>query len=335
MNWTEIVNDEEWDSLLPKKHQSFLWSWSWGEAQQAQGKNVKRLAFVNDKGKALFAVQAIQQAKIFFLNYWLMPYGPFQINEHATLDDWSRAIIALKKTFSSATFLRIEPMPMPSIALSSKWLIERGLKRRRSYEPAVTRLIDLNKTEETLLAEMHSKTRYNARLAERHGVIVRLGTDQDIARYIALEEETAKRDGFKPLSASYVERLFKALSPEGLIRLRLAEKEGVLLAASIEAVSADTTTYLFGASSSEQREAMAPFALHLNAILSAKAEGKHWYDLWGCNPDDERDVFFKPGWKGITRFKSGWGGELVRYEGTWDLPANETLYRWIQKIRSI
>lgn len=329
MSWKEINGEYEWQALLPKEHQSFLWSWSWGEAQRALGKEVKRIAFENADGKVLFAAQAVQQAKFFMLNYWMLAYGPFQVAE-ATEKETAKAITSLKTIFPTTTFLRIEPM-LKSDVLPT----DIGLLRRRSYQPAVTRLVDLSKSEETLLAEMHSKTRYNARLSERHGVTVRLGTEHDIEKYIELEEETAKRDGFKPLSASYVKSLFAQLAPSGLIRVRLAEKESMLLAASIEAVSADTITYLFGASSSEQREAMAPFALHLNAILSAKAEGKQWYDLWGCNPEDEKDPFFKPGWKGITRFKSGWGGELVRYAGTWDLPLQPTMYKWIQKIRNI
>lgn len=329
MSWKEINGEHEWQGLLPKEHQSFLWSWSWGEAQRALGKEVKRLAFESVDGKVLFAAQAVQQAKFFMLNYWMLAYGPFQLAE-ATDKDITKAVTSLKTIFPATTFLRIEPRLHSNILPD-----DLGLLRRRSYQPAVTRLVDLSKSEEALLAEMHSKTRYNARLSERHGVTVRLGTEHDIEKYIELEEETAKRDGFKPLSASYVKRLFAQLAPTGLIRVRMAEKDGVLLAASIEAVSADTITYLFGASSSEQREAMAPFALHLNAILSAKAEGKHWYDLWGCNPDDEKDPFFKPSWKGITRFKSGWGGELVRYVGTWDLPLQPTMYKWIQKIRNI
>lgn len=329
MAWQQISNEQEWTALLPKEHQSFLWSWSWGEAQRALGKEVKRIVFTNAQGKALFAAQAVQQAKFLMLNYWMLAYGPFQLAD-ATAEEAKEAITSLKDMFPTATFLRLEPQWK-----NTERVNELGLWRRRSYQPAVTRILDLTKSEDVLLAEMHSKTRYNARLAERHGVTVRQGTIEDIQKYIALEEETAKRDGFKPLSASYVKKLFTQLAPTGLIRLRMAEKEGVLLAASIETVSADTVTYLFGASSTEQREAMAPFALHLNAILSAKAEGKHWYDLWGCNPDEEQDPFYKPSWKGITRFKSGWGGELVRYAGTWDLPLNPKLYRLIQKIRSI
>ena len=328
MPWKEIATESEWTALLPKEHQSFLWSWKWGEAQESLGKKVKRIVFIHEDGTRLFAAQAIQQATFFALNYWMLPYGPFELTS-ATSEQCKQAITQLRDYFVDATFLRIEPR-MPEEDYK-----ELGLVPRRSYQPAVTRLIDLTQTEEELLAGMHSKTRYNARLAERHGVKVRVGNAQDIDRYIELEEETAKRDGFKPLSSSYVKKLFQELAPSGLIRLRLAEKEGVLLAASIEAVSEDTITYLFGASSSEQREVMAPFALHLEAIKAAKSEGKHWYDLWGCNPESEEDLFYKPSWKGITRFKVGWGGVLKEYGGTWDLPLQKKLYRWIQRIRSI
>ena len=43
-----------------------------------------------------------------------------------------------------------------------------------------TVLIDLNPSEEELLARMKQKTRYNIRLAEKKGVLVRIGTLEDL-----------------------------------------------------------------------------------------------------------------------------------------------------------
>ena len=99
------------------------------------------------------------------------------------------------------------------------------------------------------------------------------------------------------------------------------------LAANLEICFGDTVTYLHGASSSTSRESMAPYALHWAAMCEAKREGYRYYDFWGCNPSDPKSFYYKPSWQGITRFKQGWGGELVDLIGTYDLPINKFLYK--------
>ena len=59
-----------------------------------------------------------------------------------------------------------------------------------------TVLIDLNPSEEELLARMKQKTRYNIRLAEKKGVTVRVGTKDDLSMLYKMYAETSVRDGF-------------------------------------------------------------------------------------------------------------------------------------------
>jgi lipid II:glycine glycyltransferase (peptidoglycan interpeptide bridge formation enzyme) len=58
-------------------------------------------------------------------------------------------------------------------------------------------------------------------------------------------------------------------------------------------------------------------------MLRAKEAGCHTYDMWGApdtfNEDD-------PLW-GVYRFKEGFGGQVVRTLGAWDLPVQPWLYR--------
>jgi hypothetical protein len=71
----------------------------------------------------------------------------------------------------------------------------------RSTQPVQfgsTMLLDLTLGEEGLLAAMKPKTRYNLRLAARHGVEVRAGTAQDFDRLYDMYAETSVRDGCHP-----------------------------------------------------------------------------------------------------------------------------------------
>ena len=224
-----------------------------------------------------------------------------------------------------AIFLRIEP-------LDGALKMPKSFLPHRFYNPSTTALLDLTKSEEELLAAMHQKTRYNIRVAEKHGVTVREGTLEDLEAFIKLSHETSSRDQFLHQSDEYLRKTYKILSERGMARLRLAEHGGKILAANMEITYGDTITYLHGASSSESRNLMAPFILHWNAIQSAKAEGFKTYDFWGCNPASDKAFDFRPRWEGITRFKLGWGSERVSFIGTFDLPRKIWLYSFLKNV---
>ena len=328
MRLVEITDQEIWDGFLTTQPRAqFTQSWLWGEFQKSQGHAVKRFFLRNDQAIHL-AVQLIRYDK-FLSGYWFAPRGPiFAPHAHEGLRDTFRLCLEelLQQHLPGRTlFYRFEP---PIRLKQGHGMIPRRLRRNHMMSPSSTILVDLKKSEEELLAAMHPKTRYNIRVAEKHGVTVRAGTSQaDAALFLALLNETAERDQFDPHSTRYLQALWDFLSPSGMAHLALAEHEGRLLAANLEIAYGDTITYLHGASSSSRRELMGPYALHWDTIKTAKSEGCSLYDLWGCNPESKATFYYKASWEGITRFKLGWGGERVDLIGTWDLPINRVLYR--------
>jgi lipid II:glycine glycyltransferase (peptidoglycan interpeptide bridge formation enzyme) len=206
-------------------------------------------------------------------------------------------------------------------------LVPLSFKRTHALNPASTILVDLTPTEEELLRRMHEKTRYNIRLAERRGVSARVGSGpKDLDTFLRLSEETATRDGFVQHASTYLAKTYQFLAAQGMATIRVAENEGKVLAAQMEIAFGDTVTYLYGASSSESRQLMAPYALHWSAMRDAIAKGFTTYDLWGANPEWQGSFYYKPSWEGITRFKRGFGARHVDLVGTWDLPFSRSLY---------
>jgi lipid II:glycine glycyltransferase (peptidoglycan interpeptide bridge formation enzyme) len=63
----------------------------------------------------------------------------------------------------------------------------------------------------------------------------------------------------------------------------------------------------------------------------AKAHGKKYFDLYGIAPTDDPN---HP-WSGVTQFKSRFGGEVVHYNPTYDLPLKPLRYWLYQTLRSI
>ncbi len=307
-------SDADWDAGISVfSHASFTQSSAWAEFQRTLGREVVRLS----DGVGFCQLVLVKKT---VGSYWLAQRGPVGGDMHVFI------IQAPSLLPKGAWFIRIEPV----LGSNSDQGVPSVLIRKKSHDPSVTRVLDLSKNESDLLADMHHKTRYNIRVAEKHGVEV--FESDSIEEFLALQKDTASRDGFAPQSDTYIRRQFETLGARGLVTVLVAQKNGQPLAANFMIGFGDTATYLYGASSSEHRNIMSPFMLHWEAIKWAKKKGYRWYDFWGCNPESPAHPDFKPDWEGITRFKAGWGGQSLEYPGTYDIPLRPALYQASQKL---
>ena len=165
--------------------------------------------------------------------------------------------------------------------------------------------------DESLLSRMHKKTRYNIRLAEKKGVVVEKAGVEALAEWYVLYRETAERDKISIHSERYYRDLF-GHAPD--LSLWLARFEGKLLAGNIVLVHGPQSVYLYGASSNEHRNLMAPYALQWAAMRDCRDRGATEYDLFGIPPTDAPDHPMH----GLYRFKNGFGGDRVHRHGAWD-----------------
>ena len=202
----------------------------------------------------------------------------------------------------------------------------------QTVQPRRTIVVDLEEKPEKLLARMKQKTRYNIRLAGRKGVTVRAGDEQDLPSFYHLMEATAERDGFGIHTQAYYEDAHRLFVPSGQGCLLLAEHDGKLLAGLVALATGETACYMYGASSSEDRELMPTYPLQWEAMLWAREKGCRTYDLWGVPDEDESRLEAEfttrgDGLWGVYRFKRGFGGTLVRSTGAWDLVYAPLRYR--------
>jgi lipid II:glycine glycyltransferase (peptidoglycan interpeptide bridge formation enzyme) len=196
-----------------------------------------------------------------------------------------------------------------------------------------TVLVNLEGTKETLLARMKHKWRYNSRLALKRGVIIRRPDEKGLDAFYSLLRETARRDHISIHNFNYYKTLFshcqeyqsKANSlntSQGLptivpsLHLYTAEHEGEILAAIVVLFRGREAVYLYGASSNNKRNLMAPYALQVRAMLDAMEAGCKEYDLFGIPPKEEP---LHP-MAGLYRFKTGFGGRIIHRPGSWDYP---------------
>ena len=334
MEIKENIDQHLFDEFVnTQKRSQFLQSFAWGQCQSALGMGIRRFASF-EKSQPVAAVQVLVHNLPVGRKYWYLPRGPVVSGVEGGRD-WLSAFLQLFKHLISAAkkddvmFLRFEP-PFKAGHINFNSIIDLPVGWSGSVQPKDTLYLDLKKTEDELLEEMHPKTRYNIRLAEKKGVTVRLGTVDDRRHFHRLNAETTARDDFRAHPPSYYDNLFRSLPP-GFIKLYLAEFDGQVTAANIVVVFGDTTTYLHGVSSNDNRNLMSPHFLQWRQIAEAKKQGSKYYDFWGIAPSDQPEHR----WAGLTRFKKSFGGEPVSYYGASDLILNrswDNLYSLAKKF---
>lgn len=191
-----------------------------------------------------------------------------------------------------------------------------------------TVLIDLDAGEQALMGRMKQKTRYNIRLAQRKGVQVRIGGQQDFPLLYRMYAETSLRDGFVIRPQDYYECVWSTFMQAGMLDPLIAELSGETLGAVMLFRFGERAWYLYGMSRDLHREKMPNYLLQWEAICRARTAGCQVYDLWGAPEIFETS---DPLW-GVYRFKEGFGGRVARYLGAWDLPVNRWAYRLYTQI---
>lgn len=193
-----------------------------------------------------------------------------------------------------------------------------------------TVLIDLNPAEEELLALMKQKTRYNIRLAEKKGIVLRVGKPEDFPTLYGMYAETSMRDEFVIRDEDYYKTVWTLFmnSSEPTCEPLIAEVDGGPVAAIFIFYFAGRAYYVYGMSRDKHREKMPTYLLQWEAIKRARTKGCAVYDLWGA-PEvfDESDSMW-----GVYRFKEGLGGKVVRTLGAWDFVPSPLWYKMYSEI---
>ncbi|MEK7211935.1 MAG: peptidoglycan bridge formation glycyltransferase FemA/FemB family protein, partial [Patescibacteria group bacterium] len=222
-------------------------------------------------------------------------------------------------------------------------------------------------TEDELKAAMHEKTRYNIGLAERKGVMIRCFDYDDetpsrspsergrqldgLDDFMRLLDETVRRDKIKTYGRGYFESILNSADDNFNAKIWLAHCSPPLtkggsggvdqpIAAAFNVYFDQTATYLFGASSDEHRNLMAPHLLQWKMIADAKSRGYKYYDFWGINPKDEKSPNYYPKWEGFSRFKRGFaeksGTSLeLLYGPCLELPISKFWYKIFKLVKKI
>jgi peptidoglycan pentaglycine glycine transferase (the first glycine) len=341
-----ITDKDTWNAALaalPTAH--VLQTWEWGQFKARHGWTPRYLLWQDEAGQpAAAALVLSRQVGPWPILY--VPRGPaLDYSRSPTLESVLGELENLARS-EHALFVKIDPgvecarearnasrqYAPRSDTLESNEIADllthrHWLESREQIQFRNTMTIDLGQDEETLLAAMHSKTRYNIRLAVRKGVQVRQGGMDDLDILYAMYNETAHRDGFIIRSSEYYRDAWGSFVEAGLGQPLIAEVEGQPVAGLILFRFANCAYYFYGMSRDLHRDKMPNHLLQWEAMRWARAAGCATYDLWGA-PDtlDESEPMH-----GVYRFKQGFGACFVSQLGAWDYTSSRPLY-WLYAV---
>lgn len=360
-HWNSII------SGLPNPH--FLQTFEWGQVKAKYGWEAIYAVWTADQfivtrdqlpitnnyiaAALILKRQIIRSGFAARLSILYSPKGP--------LLDWTN--VSLRKrvlddlqTFAKkqgAIFLKIDPDVVLGTGVpdseedvqdSTGPIVMSELKRRgweyssEQIQFRNTVIVDLNPSEEEMLARMKQKTRYNIRLAEKKGVSLRAGTLEDLPMLYKMYAETSVRDGFVIRDEGYYKTVWERFIRSNVEMIQranmptceplIAEVNGEPIAAIFVFYFAGRAYYVYGMSRDVHRDKMPNYLLQWEAMKRARAKGCTVYDLWGA-PEvfDESDSMW-----GVYRFKEGFGGRVVRTLGAYDFAPSPLWYKMYSEI---
>lgn len=305
----------EWDAALLRLNGHLLQSWKWGEFKSRHGWSVERVSVGSPDPSGMAQILFRSRGPV---SIGYIPRGPAlgPSEAHATeliakIDQVSRrrrALYLIAEADGDAEGQR---------------LMEAGYRPGGDpIQPARTVKVPLLPDDE-LLKQMHQKTRYSVRLAQRRGVTVHRAAPNDradIRRFYDLLTDTAERNEFGIHSYDYYESFLDVFGDDAVLLLGMID--GHAAAGLIAARFGREAIYMYGGSSSVHRAHGAAFYLQFEAMRWARDAGSTHYDLWGIpvtdppklgNTNDSVAPTKGEDWRGLYRFKTGFGGYTQLY----------------------
>jgi peptidoglycan pentaglycine glycine transferase (the first glycine) len=318
-----------WDAFVGRHRRAHVLQLSaWGELKRAYGWQVERIGLCDSANQLVAGAQILIKRLPFRLGTMgYIPMGPLATYP----DDYPKLLHAIRSHLTRryrAAFLKIEPgIDAPDV---SAW----GLKPSpQTVQPPRTILIDIRGTEDDILKRMNQGTRRKIRqsLSDKNRVRYFEASREDVTKFTGIMQTTGSRNEFGVHEPGYYQNAYDLFVPQHAA-LMLAEHEGNPLAGVFVFAAGKTAWYLYGASSNEKRNLMASYGVQWKAIEWAKARGCEIYDLWGIPDEDEATLEAQfqeraDGLWGVYGFKRGWGGEVARSAGAWDVVYNPLVYQ--------
>ncbi|KKU45828.1 MAG: FemAB family protein, partial [Microgenomates group bacterium GW2011_GWA2_46_7] len=247
------------------KVQHPLQSFEWGEFRKLTGVKVVR------EGGIQVTIHKIPWTP------WNIGYAP----KTEMIDERMRETLEKIARENNCICIKLEPRVEGTWSPSEGFVVGRPLFTKYNF------VLNVSPSETELLSSCKPKTRYNIRVAEKHGVKVEIDNSEEaFAKYLELTEETTKRQRFYAHGRKYHQKMWQVLHKADIAQLLVARYQGEIITTWVLFKYGDTLYYPYGASTRAHREVMANNLVMWEAIRLAKKWGLKYLDMWGAlGPD--------------------------------------------------
>ncbi len=326
-------NREQWDDFVTSHPEAnFLQSWDFYEFHQSRGNDVVRRIAVDEQRNIVAAYAGVVEAAkrgrhLAIAGGPILDWGNLELVEAVFQDMREQG----KK--ENCVFVRVRPQLERSES-SLKLMQNLGAKPAPMYlSVEFAGVLDLNKSEEELLAGMRQRLRRALRKAAKNGITVEKSTNpEDIHEFYQIQMQTAGRHGFVAFSEEFFLKQFTALAKNGEAVLYSAKYQGETLAQNFMIFYGNEASYHYGVSSELGTKLSGAPLLHLEAMRDARERGIKRYNFWGIVEEDEIHHRFY----GVSCFKRGFGVTELKYVPAHDLvlkPGRYAITKLIEDVR--
>lgn len=293
-----VESTSVWDEFVTKHNGHPLQLWGWGEVKAGHGWSVHRV-HVSEQGSVIGGAQILVKPVPGPLkSFAYVARGPV-VCDVSSLESVLEALNRYTKNEIGAVCLRIEPH-------ATELDLPKGWKKIHStILLAHTLIVDLNRGESDLLADIPSKRRYDIRKstkAVKRFDVVPLGEVDDV---LAIYKTTAQRAGFLLHDDSYYKDIATNLGDKSVIVGAYDESDN-LVAFTWLVVTPEVAFELYSGITADGQRMRVNYGLKWYAICSMKARGVRQYDFNGLLND------------GISDFKRSFAKDDTNLVGTYE-----------------
>jgi len=321
----EIGNGENFDPNIFCEDVPFTQASFYGDWQKKLGRIVKRFLVSSDKEIVAY-FQIIKYPLLLGKSYFYIPYGP--VTKDFSDDFFTYIKQELKRIAKTENivFVRLDFTPRIPNETLSKFFAKAPFYTYHSayFQPRTEWFLGLEKSENEILMEMHEKTRYSIRLADRKEIkaeIITENFEKYFEVFYKLMSGTAERNGFSLHKKDYYKNIFQNLSKINSY-LSIAKYGEKILAIDLIIVFGKVANYVFGGSSNEERNRMPTYLAQWKAICYAKQLNCEYYNFGGIATENK---IYK-GWDGLTIFKKKFGGKEITHSDFFDVVVSSFWY---------
>ena len=320
----EVITEnkhEEYEKFVSTHHKgSFYQSLKWTKVKNNW--NYEALVSRDQDGKIVGSMLIlIQKIPYFNSSFLYSPRGPVcDIYNRLVFSDLISGVRLLAEKYNAHIF-KIDPNILASdnklieIINTNGFTLNKGGENFETIQPRFNyRLYFNGRSLDELLSNLHSKTRYNIRVSQKHGVQIKICDKDYLDDFMTIMKVTGERDGFNTRSKEYFERILDAFDKD--VRLYIAFYKELAIAGAITVNYAGQSSYVYGASDNKYRNVMPNYLLQWEMIKWAVETKCYVYDFQGVsgNITDEKNPLY-----GLYRFKKGFNGVLDELAGEFDI----------------